>query len=149
MKMSDTAHEKSVSFATLPPHLSILVNAQWDPYTGNSFRSAQRWTYPGNIEIEKSKVLILLLEFLELSKFCYTTKLRGVPTSQKSYELQAVVVHIGTGNCGHYVTTRKVNDAWYQVKTCWLLDKWITFLELIDNFDFFGIFSCLDNRTTL
>ena len=52
MKMSDTAHEKSVSFATLPPHLSILVNAQWDPYTGNSFRSAQRWTYPGNIKIE-------------------------------------------------------------------------------------------------
>jgi len=99
MKMSDTAHQKSVSFATLPPYLSILVNAQWDPYTGNSFRSAQRWTYP---------------EFLELSKFCYTTKLRGVPTSQKSYELQAVVVHIGTGNCGHYVTTRKVNDSWYQ-----------------------------------
>ena len=67
------------------------------------------------------------LEFLELSKFCYTTHLRGVPAGPKSYELQAVVVHIGSGSCGHYLTLRKVNECWYQVgmtkklRTCFKL----------------------------
>ena len=46
MKLSDTLHVKNVSFAALPRHLSIMINAQWDPFTG-AIRSNQRWSYPG------------------------------------------------------------------------------------------------------
>jgi hypothetical protein len=48
MKTTDTLHQKQLSFAALPKHLCLMINAQWDPLTGHTFRSAQRWTYPGN-----------------------------------------------------------------------------------------------------
>jgi len=47
MKVSDTLHVKNLSFAALPKHLCLMINAQWDPFSGNSFRSAHKWTYPG------------------------------------------------------------------------------------------------------
>ena len=34
---------------------------------------------------------------------------------QRRYELQAVVVHIGSSHCGHYYTLRKVNNLWFEV----------------------------------
>ena len=79
-------------------------------------------------------------EFLELSKFCYTTHLRGVPSGPKSYELQAVVVHIGSGSCGHYLTLRKVNECWYQVgmtmklRTCFKLRVTAFYLKSVQRF---------------
>lgn len=47
LKLSDTLHVKNMSFGALPKHLCFMINAEWDPFSGNSFRSGQRWSYPG------------------------------------------------------------------------------------------------------
>ena len=38
----------------------------------------------------------------------------GQTGGSKNYVLDAVVIHVGSDNCGHYYVCRKINDTWYK-----------------------------------
>ena len=58
------------------------------------------------------------LENIELSSFMWTNAEMGLGehiNPLMRYELECVVVHIGSSHCGHYYTLRKVNNHWFEV----------------------------------
>ena len=102
ISLQDSLHKKSLSFASLPKYLCIQVTALWDPVSGNSFRNLRPWRYP---------------DCLDLSKYCFLQQFESHKSNfnSKIYHLEAVIVHVGFDNCGHYYTLRKIDNAWYMV----------------------------------
>jgi hypothetical protein len=101
ISLQDSIHKKTLSFASLPKYLCIQVTALWDPVSGNSFRNLRPWRYP---------------DCLDLSKYCFLQQFQIEKTfNSKIYHLEAVIVHVGFDNCGHYYTLRKIDNAWYMV----------------------------------
>ncbi|CAG5111340.1 Oidioi.mRNA.OKI2018_I69.chr2.g5657.t1.cds [Oikopleura dioica] len=100
ISLQDSLHKKSLSFASLPKYLCIQVTALWDPVSGNSFRNLRPWRYP---------------DCLDLSKYCFLQQFESQKSNfnSKIYHLEAVIVHVGFDNCGHYYTLRKIDNAWY------------------------------------
>jgi uncharacterized UBP type Zn finger protein len=99
ISLQDSIHKKTLSFASLPKYLCIQVTALWDPVSGNSFRNLRPWRYP---------------DCLDLSKYCFLQQFQIEKTfNSKIYHLEAVIVHVGFDNCGHYYTLRKIDNAWY------------------------------------
>ena len=81
--------------ARMPRYLCCQVNNQiWDMMTGSAFKSQRPWTYPSR---------------LDLGKFGFGK------TGPKFYDIEAVIIHIGGANFGHYFTWRRVGEIWYEV----------------------------------